>query len=688
MCVDASAPGCPRHEALGVDGMWMLLAPADEPAGAGELIRASPRARAALLDGGPPRRSFADLLAPTSVAISRQLLLDALEGGGRACRQPLEYAHADGAVICMTSARRFDRCDGGHGLLVEIEEEEEGEWLHWEALRSMTVLADHSLWTYDEEADEFSWLDGERLYNGVGPGDRMPLAELLGLVYADDVGRVEEAFWALRKGRARQVDVDFRMPDEHGDPHWLRTLARLVRFGFDGKRRVVGTTINTTAAVERHQSLLKAHADARRRGDLVQQLAAAFVSAATEDELTTAILNRVAPAFGGNGTLLAFVEEGRLRVTFGAGIDPALARSLHGLPLEAPKPLTEAIRTGTPLFIATRDDYRRSWPLAHGLLDATAAESFIMIPLRGQGASPLGGWVVTFDRPHNLSDHEQTLAGVMADLAGQAWERIRLQSARAELASTVQRNLLPALLPVAPGYEIEARYSPAHHGLDVGGDWYDVIALPDGSTACIIGDVQGHSVQAAALMGQVRTAMHAYAWQDPAPDRVLARTNDLMLQMRLPVFATCLYALLTPDGRVMTARAGHVPLVHAAEGGAEVREYPGGPPLGVLAGSDFPVHVLHMAPGDLLALVTDGLVEGPQMPIDAGLAGICDVAERRRAAPLAEIANVVMAQGDSLTGHVDDRAVLVVRRGTCEETSVAGPRRALADSNHPAGSAG
>ncbi|MCX5387035.1 PP2C family protein-serine/threonine phosphatase [Streptomyces sp. NBC_00083] len=665
---DTAPHACLRPAAPRADGMWMLVAPAAEPAGAAELVQASPRARAALLGDATPRWSFTDLLAPTSVSISRQLLLDALHGGGRVFRQPIEYAHPGGAVICMTSARRIDRCDGDPAVLVEIEEEEEGEWLHWEALRSMTVLADHSLWVYDEEADAFSWLDGERLYNGMGPGDTMSLDALLGLVCAQDVSRVEAAFWALRRGHAQRVDVDFRMADEHGRLNWLRTLARLVRFGFDGGRRVVGTTTNTTAAVERHQTLVKAHADARRRGDLVQELAAAFVAAATEDELTAAILNKVAPAFGGTGTLLAFVEDERLRVTFGAGIDPALARSLHGLPLDAPKPLTEAIRTGTPQFIATREDYRRSWPQAHGLLDATSAESFVMIPLRGQGAAPLGGWVVTFDRPHDLSNQERTLVGVMADVAGQAWERIRLQSARTELAGTVQRDLLPATLPAVVGYEIEARYSPAHEGLDVGGDWYDVIALPDGGTACIIGDVQGHNVQAAALMGQVRTAMHAYAWQEPAPDQVLARTNDLMLQMRMPVFATCLYALLTPDGRVVTARAGHVPLVHSTGDGAQVREYPGGPPLGVVPGSRFPVHALEMAPGDLLALVTDGLVEGPRLPIDAGLAVICEATARRREAPLAEIADVLMAQTDSMTGHVDDRAVLVVRRSGREES--------------------
>ncbi len=663
MCADTTFQACPLQETLPLDGMWMVLEPTTTPAGAADLMCASPRARKVLLDEVTPHRTFSDLVAPSSASISRQLLLDAIRGEGRTYRQPVEYAHPHGTVICMTSARRLDmRGAGPPALLVEIEEEEQGEWLHWEALRSMTVLADHSLWVYDEEADRFSWLDGERLYNGMGPGDRMPLAELFDRVHAEDVARVRDAFWALRRGETQQVDVDFRMPDEQGRLHWLRTLARLVRFGFDGGRRVVGTTTNTTAAVERHQTLVKAHADAQRRVDLVQQLAAAFVGAATEDELTAAILNRVAPAFGGTGTLLAFVEEGRLRVTFGDGIDPALARSLHGLPLDAPKPLTEAIRTGRPLFIATRDDYRRSWPQAHSLLDATSASSFIMIPLRGQGAAPLGGWVVTFDRPHDLSPHERTLVGVMADVAGQAWERIRLQSARTELAATVQRNLLPATLPTVTGYEVEARYSPAHQGLDVGGDWYDVIALPDGSTACIIGDVQGHNVQAAALMGQIRTAMHAYAWQEPAPDRVLARTNDLMLQMRLPVFATCLYVLLTPEGEALTARAGHVPLVHAAQDGARVREYPGGLPLGVLARSEFPVHALELAPGDVLTLVTDGLVEGPRLPVDDGLADVCAATDRHREGPLGKLADVLMAQDDSLTGHVDDRAVLVVRR--------------------------
>ncbi|NGO75726.1 SpoIIE family protein phosphatase [Streptomyces sp. YC504] len=605
---------------------------------------------------------FMAFVGDASRLMTERMLEEAWRGTGDgvgvpANRQPVELELEPAEpVVCMLSVHRAPQARDA--LLVEIED---GARLrHWAVLRALAVLSEDALWAYDEEADLFGWLDGEHFHGNVSTDESIPLVQLLDQLHPEDRPRVEKAFWDLREDRCKQVTVDYRMTGRDGHYHWLRTRSRVMRFGFGQRRWIIGSTNDTTATVERHQALTEAHALARRRGELVEHLAAEFVSATTEHELTAAILDHVAPAFGGEGTLVAFVEEGRLRVTFGAGIAPALARNLHGVPLNAPKPLTQAIVSGRPEFIVDRAHYRQQWPHAHDFLSATRAESFVMVPLLAASHQLLGGWVITFAEPHHPSEQERTLVRVIATLAGQAWERIRLQAARLELAGALQRDMLPRSLPEVAGYEIEARYASAHTELDVGGDWFDVIALPHGGAACIIGDVQGHSIKAAALMGQVRTAMHAYAWEDPAPQRVLERTNALMQQMGARGFATCLYLLIEPDGRIVASRAGHVPFVQAGRMRSEIREIPGGLPLGIFDDASYPITEFTLPTGGTLALVTDGLVEGPSRPLDEGLRLVARAATDHTR-PLSTLADEIMALADA-TGHTDDCAALVIRR--------------------------
>lgn len=575
-----------------------------------------------------------------------------------ATRSPLLLRRGgDEDVLCLVSAWPAYGPDGRPAAAVELEPSSAGSD-SWAMLHAMAALRGESVWAYDEEHDRFWWVENALEYNGHHSPGNLPLREVLDQLHPDDAPHVEDAFWALRRGEREVVNICFRHPNGNGGYRSLHSVARIMRIGFDGTRRIVGSTSDRTAAVERETAVAREHT---RQSRLVRELAAAFVGAKTEEELTDAILHKVAPAFAGTGTLLAFVENERLRVTFGEGIDPAMARSLHGMRLDAEKPLAHAIRTGHTEVIGSREAYRAAWPEAHGLLDATTAQSFLMVPFAAERGRPLGGWVITYDAPHRTTEQERTLLGVVAELAGQAWERIRLSTARLELAGALQRDMLPAELPVIAGFEIAARYSPANEGLEVGGDWYDVIALPDGGVACIIGDVQGHNIQAAALMGQVRTAMHAYAWEDPSPDRVLERTNELMLQMGAAGFATCLYALLDPRGRVVSARAGHVLPVLCTATGTSATEAPGGLPLGVQTGTRYPLVQGHLGKGEALALFTDGLVEGPRLSLDDGTALVCRTLDESRGAPLEDIADALMSCARA-TRHDDDRAVLVVRR--------------------------
>jgi serine phosphatase RsbU (regulator of sigma subunit) len=262
--------------------------------------------------------------------------------------------------------------------------------------------------------------------------------------------------------------------------------------------------------------------------------------------------------------------------------------------------------------------------------------------------------------PASASSDE--LLSTLGRLTAQALERVESQKARVELAAALQRDLLPSALPQAAGLRTAARYAPARHGLDIGGDWYDGFVLPGGVLGFSVGDVQGHDVEAAAFMGQVRIALRALATVTPDPGEVLGRTNDLLVDMEPDLFATCSFLRYDPQsGELAMARAGHVPAVWAASDGTHgVDNEAGGLPLGIQAGEPYPVSHRHLTGTGAFVLVTDGVVEGPSFSIDEGLdhiaALICDGASGEPAALASDLIHVA-----ELTGHRDDAAVLVLR---------------------------
>ncbi|MFI6151241.1 PP2C family protein-serine/threonine phosphatase [Kitasatospora sp. NPDC051170] len=249
-------------------------------------------------------------------------------------------------------------------------------------------------------------------------------------------------------------------------------------------------------------------------------------------------------------------------------------------------------------------------------------------------------------------------------LTASALEQTEAQRARVELAEALQRELLPSALPQLPGLRAAARYAPARHGLSVGGDWYDGFRLADGSVAFSLGDVQGHDVEAAAIMGQVRVGLRAVATTDADPGEVLSRANDLLISMDSRRFATCTFLRYDPaTGDLSHARAGHVPSIWAdGEGrwGQCTADDEGGPPLGVLPGQRYPVGHHRLTGTGVVALVTDGVVEGPEFPIEAGLERVAAVL-RERVADEPEVLAAELLEVADLTGHTDDAAVLVLR---------------------------
>ncbi|MFC5800384.1 PP2C family protein-serine/threonine phosphatase [Streptomyces formicae] len=259
-------------------------------------------------------------------------------------------------------------------------------------------------------------------------------------------------------------------------------------------------------------------------------------------------------------------------------------------------------------------------------------------------------------------DNAQQLLITLGRLVDQALERIKLQRARVELAMALQRHMLPPELPELPGVHIAAKYSPSRDGLAVGGDWYDAFLMLDGSLGLAIGDVQGHDVEAVAFMGQVRTSLRALAEATSDPREVLGRANDLLISMGFGLFATCCFLRYDPAGRDLTvSRAGHVPMVWATAGGRSgIALDLGGPPLGIVPGERYPMTHRRLTEAGVLVLVTDGVVEGPTFPMEAGLTEVLRLVRAGFDADPDVLASAVIKVAD-LTGHRDDAAVLVAR---------------------------
>lgn len=261
------------------------------------------------------------------------------------------------------------------------------------------------------------------------------------------------------------------------------------------------------------------------------------------------------------------------------------------------------------------------------------------------------------------SDDGDELLTRLGTLTAQARAQAEVQRSRVELAVALQRGMLPRDLPEAPGVHLAVRYAPAYQGLNVGGDWYDAFPMPDGRIALSIGDVQGHNIEAAAFMGQVRVGLRALASVTGEPGELLARTNDLLLSLGSSLFATCTFMRLDPGSGVLeSARAGHLPCVWAtADGRSGVTDDEGGPPLGVQPGAAYPVTRYRLTTGGVFVMLTDGVVEGPSMPLDEGLGQVVRLAGIAAVAAMdADALAASVIKGAERVGHDDDAAVLVL----------------------------
>ncbi|MEV7891528.1 SpoIIE family protein phosphatase, partial [Streptomyces sp. NPDC088357] len=406
-------------------------------------------------------------------------------------------------------------------------------------------------------------------------------------------------------------ELEFRVLQPTGPPKWLRLRGRLVPGGEGRPARLVGTVADAS-------TLRSDVTDVAR----VQRLAAALAAAGTVRDVSQAVVAALRKPLQADRIALAELEGDRLIVTV---LDPPEAESWPELwRLEWRTEWPDApVRAMPTLAAALSEGRAHIWPAGTALEPALAEVGpggLAVLPLPG-GGRMVGACLIGWDTPHDFGPDERALLTASAGLAGQALMRAHAFDAEHELVGMLQRQLLPRRLPKLPGAVAVARYLPSTAGLELGGDWYDVIPLPDNHVALVIGDVQGHSAAAATLMGQMRTALRAYAVEGHPPDVVVSHANRLLMDMETDLFATCCYVDVDmEEGSAWCVRAGHLPpVLRHPDGGTEIAEDEGGPPLGVVMQADFPMTPLRLQPGTLIALTTDGLVESVDSDIDEGM---------------------------------------------------------------------
>ncbi|MFJ6755600.1 SpoIIE family protein phosphatase [Streptomyces sp. NPDC091273] len=282
-----------------------------------------------------------------------------------------------------------------------------------------------------------------------------------------------------------------------------------------------------------------------------------------------------------------------------------------------------------------------------------------LVPLVARG-TVLGAVTVTRTRDREPFDEQDcVLVDELVARAALNIDNARMYTRQRQAALTLQRSLTNSALPEVPGLALTGRYLPASDH-DVGGDWFDVIPLPGGRTGLVIGDVMGHGIHAAAVMGQLRTAVRTLARHDVSPARMLGSLDAVVADLGEDEMATCVYAVYDPaSGGCVVARAGHPPpAVVATDGTVSFLDGPPGTPLGT-GGQDFRTEEVRLPAGSLLVLYTDGLIEARDRDLDQGMDQLAQ-ALRRVEQPLEELCDGILR---SLLpcAQEDDVAVLLAR---------------------------
>ncbi len=425
----------------------------------------------------------------------------------------------------------------------------------------------------------------------------------------------------------------------------------------------------TSRALERarlREAEWREHARVETLADLTRLLAAAL----TPDAIGEVVADCLGAAAGGADALCLGIisQDGRRLVWITtAGDAGEVPRQFSDLPMDVPTAATDAARTGRPVIIRTPAEYEQRYPGPDTPTVAARGSSWLTWPLR-VGTTPVGAIGLMWKRPQRFEPGQLAFVAAVADLVAQAQVRARAYADEHALAAVLQRAVVPTTAAVIPGLQIGASYRQAGATQQIGGDWYDAMALPGKRAYLAVGDVVGHGLTAAEDMTQLRNAGRTLAIVGHQPASILeelARVTDWATSGK---FATVAAAIIEPDVSLVTyATAGHPPILirRAETGTVEIPPPAEGPALCLPGDRDCPRYTQGQTSfdvGDIMLMYTDGLIERRGEDLDEGIAR---VAERLQAwppgAPLGCLCDELIATF-AAEPQLDDMCVLAVSR--------------------------
>ncbi|MFJ2648105.1 SpoIIE family protein phosphatase [Streptomyces sp. NPDC087420] len=483
---------------------------------------------------------------------------------------------------------------------------------------------------------------------------------LYALMVADDAAAFRAMFSRVRH-EPGAYGTYFRIRSSDGTIRWAHTQGVIERDASGTPLRAIGVVRDASAELQHVAQQAVLEPQRRHQNDVVQATTAALSRALTVEDVLAALTSReILDPVGAQAISLTVLDQDRLRRIAVASLPMTMREEMEFSRIDADLPVAEAFRTHRPVFI-TRQSVEAEYPQLWPHVKDTPLTAGAVLPLIAQ-ARASGVLSIMYEGKTSFTPEERNLLIALAATIAQSVQRAALYDEEHAMAVGLQQSMLPAAIPSMPGLRVAVRYQPARTGHQIGGDWYDVVPLRGGRVGLVVGDVQGHDIQASAVMGQLRTALRAYAAEGHPPAAVMARASRFLQDLDTDRLATCVYVDLDPaTGRALLVRAGHPgPVVRHADGSSSRPAVAGGLPFGLLQYSDgpYPTTELLLGPDDTLLLCTDGLLEFRGEDIDVG--------ERRvqRAlydgpTDLDELAEYIVDTIETRQGQEDDVALLL-----------------------------
>ncbi|MFJ8506465.1 SpoIIE family protein phosphatase [Streptomyces avermitilis] len=499
---------------------------------------------------------------------------------------------------------------------------------------------------------------------------------------------------ALKDG-SENYGAYFRLRRRDGSLRWTHTQGYIRRDEAGRPRRIVGIVRDATEELRESEARQEARGRdevRRQQTNVVQAITAALAHARTVQDVIDVLKDTHGLTYlGATSLVMGLVEAGRIRLV-AEGPAGSFVPGTLVTRIDEKYPMSEVVQTLSPIFIESPEEFADRYPILWPNITDLSITSAAYLPLIVQ-ARPIGAMGLLYNDRRGFTPEERNVLVALGSSIAQSLQRAMFYEQEKDLAQGLQQAMLPRSIPSVPGADVAVRYRSAKIGRDIGGDWYDLIPLPGGRVGAVIGDVQGHDTHAAAVMGQLRIVLRAYAAEGHTPATVMARASVFLHELDTDRFATCLYSEADLSTGVMQlVRAGHIdPLVRHMDGTCRRLPVQGGLPLGLSAEFgrlEYPVDTVELDPGETLLLCTDGLVEQPGADLDEGMQTLLELI---RSGPddVRDLADLLIDVAEERGGD-DDVALLLMRRqglgrqsgGRIQQHVAPGDPEALTEARH------